>query len=104
MTNEILRLVQARDYHMTDEEHLLLGPRGINIWYGYNYSHNDLTQANSLARKIRNDFPEIKYSSMQICIPTESVSKIHSGKLFLKIRVSLDQFLYMRKHKTFGIL
>lgn len=104
MTNEILRLVQARDYHRTDEQHLRLGPRGIDIWYGYYYSHNDLSQANSIARKIRNDFPDMRYCSMQICIPTETVSQNHSGQLFFKIRVSLDQFLYMRKHKKIGIL
>ena len=104
MTKEILRLVQASDFHMTDEQHLRLGPRGINIWYGYNYSHPNVTEVNSIARKIRNDFPDMRYCRMQICVPTENVSPNHSGQLFLKVRVHLDQFLYLRKNKTFGIL
>ena len=104
MTKEILRLVQPCDFQMTDEQHLRLGPRGINIWYGYNYSHTDVTQVNSIARQIRNDFPDMRYCKMQVCLATENVLPQHRGQLFLKVRVSLDQFLYMRKNKTFGIL
>lgn len=101
---QLLRMVTEEDFRRTEEEHRKLGPRGINIWYGYNNYDRSVSQINSIARAIRKDFPRKAYYKMEIYVVGENESSRHAHHTFVKIRLYLDDFLELKKKNILDIL